>query len=275
MSSSLWSIASIKKSILFDVILVMDRANRIKSHDILRFEYSLLKTETVKKYDILYKAAKNQNELLTAAFCISKKKIHGKHDTVIYSYLFDKALDMVSFNEMIKFLEKSKAEDVAYHIAAMCLSTKEKDVSKDEIVEIVKQGDMNLIEVLNQTTMPEKVKMSIYIMIFNYEEFLSMLIKYMKKLHTYISNLYLEYACIFKRTKKVLINFLKKNRENVFIMKEIPQKVNDEKQRTQLIVLSLVRLEYNRVKHADCTVYYNKGFFTLQRVIHNSEFTIF
>jgi len=120
MGSAEWSVASKKKSVLFDVLFVMDRANRIKSKEILRFEYSLLKAETVEKYDAIYKVAKNESDLMAAAFHVSPKKISSKHD-IICEYLLDKAVDMVSFNEMVKFLEKTTVEEIAYYIAATCL----------------------------------------------------------------------------------------------------------------------------------------------------------
>lgn len=275
MSSSMWSVASIKKSILFDVLSVMDRANRITSSKIMRHEYSLLKADTVKKYDALYKVARNQSELMVAAFYVSKKNIRGKHDTIIVTYLLDKAMEMVSFNEMIKFLEKSTAEDIAYYIATMCLSTKDEEISREQIDEIVKQGDMKLIEVLNETTLPEKVKMSVYMIIFNYEEFLSMLIHYMKNIYNCVYNLYLEYSCIYKTAKKALIHFLRKNTESSFLIQDVKKKVNDEKQRKKVFILSLIRLEHGWINQNRNFLYYSKGIFAIQRIIHNSDFTVF
>ena len=275
MSSSMWSVASIKKSILFDVLSVMDRANRFELSKIAYFEYSLLKEETIKKYDALYKAAKVKNELMCAAFYVSKRKISGRFDTIIYTFLIDKALEMVSFNEMLRFLEKSTVEDIAYYIAAMCLSTKDQEVSKEQVAEIVKQGDMKLIEVLNQTTLPEKVKMSIYLIIFNYKEFLSQLIDYMKKLYNHVYNLYLEYSHEYRRNKRILVNFINKNKRNVFMLKETKKRVDDEKTRKHVFVLSLIRLESGWIKHSKCVLYYNKGFFALQRIMHSNDFTVF
>jgi len=271
----LWRIASIKKSILFDVICVIDRANRIKSKKTVRFEYSLLKAETVKKYDTLYRAAKNQNELLAAAFYVPSQNLGDNHETSMCTYLIDKALDMVSFKEMIKFLEKSKAEDIAYYIAAMCLSTKEKQVSIKDVGEIVKQGDFKLIEELNKTTLSERVKMSAYMIVFNYKEFLLTLINHMKKTHDYICMLYLEYSHIYKRTKKVLFDFMHKKDKLSCLINEIKERVNDEKPRKHIIVISLIRLEYGRIKQSQCTIYYNRGIFLLQRIMHSSEFIIF
>lgn len=275
MSSAIWGVASKKKSILFDVLFVMDRANRIKEDEKSGHEYSLLKAETVKKYDAIYKTAINQSDLMAAAFYVSKYVEEGKHDTIIYTYLIDKALEMVSFNEMVKFLEKTTAEDVAYYIAAMCLSTKEKAVTREEVAEIVKQGDKSLIEALYHTVLPERIKMSVYLIVFNYDKFLSALISYMKKLHRYVNNLYTEYLAVYQHSKNNLIDFMNKKANRSCLLQDIKEKTNDEKQRKHIIVLSLIRLEYNRVNHAKSTIDYNKGLFALQRTMQCSDFTIF
>lgn len=275
MGSAIWSVASKKKSILFDVIFVMDRANRIKSKEILRFEYSLLKAETVEKYDAIYKVAKNESDLMAAAFYVSPKKTPSKHDTIICEYLFDKAVEMVSFNEMVKFLEKTTAEDVANYIASACLSAKDKNVARDDVAEIVKLGDRNLIEALYRTELPEKVKMSVYMIIFNYDKFLAALITYMKKIHRYVQNFYGEYADVYYNTKKYFLEFMSYNKENMLIMDEPKNRMNDEKQRKKVMVLSLIRPEYSWIKHAKSTVNYSKGILALQRILHSSEFSIF
>lgn len=275
MSSSIWSVGSLKKSILFDVLFVMDRANKIKSKKVVGFEYSLLKAETVKKYDALYKVAINQSDLLAAAFHISKYKEKGKHDTIIHTYLFEKALEMVSFIEMTKFLEKITVEELAYYIAAECLSTKEKIVTKEEIGEIVKQGDRKLIEVLYKTSLPDKIKMSIYMMIFSYDKFLITLINYMKKLHKYVQNLYIEYSDVYQNAKKRVTDFMNEKSKRTHLIQDIKEKINDEKQRKHVIVVSLIRLEYSRITHTKSTIDYNKGIFALQRIMQSDGFVIF
>lgn len=275
MGSATWGIASKKKSILFDVLFVMDRANKVKSSKMAGFEYSLLKAETIKKYDAIYKIAINQSDLLAAAFYASKYVEEGKHDTIIYTYLFDKALEMVSFNEMVKFLEKSTAEDIAYYIAAACLSTKDKVVTRNEVAEIVKQGDRNLIEALYRTDLPEKIKMSVYLIVFNFDKFLAALIAYMKKIHKYIQNFYGEYADVYYGTKKQFLEFMSYNKEHMLMMDEPKSRMNDEKQRKKVMVLSLIRPEYSRIKHTKSILNYSKGIFALQRILHSNDFKIF
>ena len=64
MSSAVWSIATMKKSILFDVLGVIDMANKTSSSKQFAYDHSLLKEETVSKYKKIYKSAINQNEIL-------------------------------------------------------------------------------------------------------------------------------------------------------------------------------------------------------------------
>ena len=134
-SSSPWSIASVKKSILFDVLGVMDRANRIRTRRTLQFDYSLLKKETAEKYEELYKVARNRSEWFAAAFYVPRRKYSGERGTVIYSYLMAKAFDWVSYNCLERWLKETGSEAIVYHIAAACLSNEEKAKRENVFIE--------------------------------------------------------------------------------------------------------------------------------------------
>ena len=97
----------------------------------------------------------------------------------------------------------------------------------------------------------------------------------MKKIHRYVQNLYGEYSDVYCNTKKYFLEFMSYNKEHMLIMDESKSRMNDEKQRKKVLILSLIRPEYSRIKHAKSTLNYSKGIFALQRIIHSNEFTIF
>ena len=139
MSSAMLEIASVKKSILFDVLSVIDRANKATKRNTLSFEFSLLKEETVKRYDKIYRIARNHKEMLAAAFYIPPKKPQEYRVTVLYEYLFDKAFEMVSVHELLEYIKQENGKTLIYYIAEKCIS----DTSYTrEDIEKVYSGDI-------------------------------------------------------------------------------------------------------------------------------------
>lgn len=274
-SSSTWSIASVKKSILFDVLGVMDRANRIRTRRTLQFDYSLLKKETAEKYEELYKVARNRSEWFAAAFYVPKKKFHGARETVIYSYLIAKAFDWVSYNCLERWLKETGSKAIVYYIAAACLSDEEKVISPEDVSQMVRGDEGKIIDALNKTDLPEKVKMSVYTIVYNHEAFLKKFLNYLKNVYEAVFDLYTQYTHVCKNTNDALVKHLKNNSEYSLMLWEIKERIHDEKKRKHIIVLSLVRLECNWVKHAQRSFYYIKGILAIQRIINDDGFCIF
>ena len=274
-SSSPWSIASVKKSILFDVLGVMDRANRIRTRRTLQFDYSLLKKETAEKYEKLYKEARNRSEWFAAAFYVPKKKFHGARETVIYSYLIAKAFDWVSYNCLERWLKETGSEAIVYYIAAACLYKEERVISPEDVSQMAMGNGGKIIDALNKTDLPEKVKMSVYTIVYNHEAFLKKFLNYLKNVYEAVLDLYTQYTHVCKNTNDALVKHLKNNSEYSLLLWEIKERIHDEKKRKHVIVLSLVRLECGWIELVDCTVYHFKGLFAIQRIINDDGFCIF
>lgn len=276
MSSAVWSIATMKKSILFDVLGVIDMANKTSSSKQFAYDYSLLKEETVSKYKKIYKSAINQNELLMSAFFVPAKE-HNKKLTVIYDCLIDLAFDMCSFADMITWIEESDRSEFAYSIAAKCLSTDENEVTVDVIAKLVGENDMKVIDFLHKFSIPENVKMSIYLMIYYYQDFVKTLIQYLKDVHALILELYDELYFVFHEVEFMLSERLKDKNQRYQLLASFAQKALTEEfsKRKHSIVLSLIRLEYCWMQYESKYNFYLVGLFFVQRIIHDDKFEIF
>ena len=277
MSSAIWSIATMKKSILFDVLAVIDRANRITAKKTIFFEYSLLKKETVKKYDKIYKVSVNRDDILMASLYAPVKKPREERFTVIYEYLIDFAFDMCSFADLIDWIKKSKRSDMAYYIAVKCLSTVENEVKTEDIANLVDVKDTEVIDFLHTFSIPEKIKMSIYMMIYYYEDFVQTLIKYLNHVHELVLSLYDDLYYVFHAVEDMLTEKLKDKKQRYQLLSAFAKKVlTDEfSRRKHIIVLSMIRLEYGWAKHKMNSSFYIMGLFYIQRIIHDNQFVLF
>ncbi len=277
MSSAVWSIATMKKSILFDVLGVIDRANKTKSKKAVSYDYSLLKKETIQMYDEIYREAIIYDDVLAAPLYVPEKRPKEERFTVLYEYFIDLAFEMCSFEELIKYIEKIDKSDIVCFIIAKCLSTVEKEVTRDDIVEVVNGRDTKLIDFLYTVPIVEKIKMSIYTMIYYYNDFIESLIQYLKKVYKKISDLYEELYCVFHDVESMLVERLQDKQQRYRLISLIGRRTKSDNAftRRQIIVLSLVRLEYCWMKFETKYNFYLVGLFFVQRIIHDDEFELF
>lgn len=277
MSSAVWSIATMKKSILFDLLGVIDRANRIKVPKILFFDYSLLKQSTVEKYDIIYNTAISQNDDLAAILYVPPKKPKEERFTVMYEYFIDLAFEMCSFEELITYINQADRSDFAYCIAAKCLSTADRKVTRDDIAKLVDINDRKVIDFLLTFSIPDNVKMSIYTMIYYYDDFINLLNIYLKRVYEKIEDLYSELSSVFHNVESMLIERLKDKKQRYKLLSAIGRRTKSDNAfiRKQVIVLSLVRLEYCWMNFETKHNFYMIGLFFVQRIIHDDEFELF
>ncbi|MFR1519354.1 MAG: hypothetical protein ACLSVG_11410 [Clostridia bacterium] len=90
-----------KKSIMFDVLNVIDGACRENVEKYIENEYSLLKKDTYKHYDQLFSLARNYDDAIAAAMYIPEKEEGKNRWTVVYDGLLDIAIQVASFNDLI------------------------------------------------------------------------------------------------------------------------------------------------------------------------------
>lgn len=271
----MWNIASVKKSIMFDVLGVMDRANRTNDLESLKIDYSLLKQETVEKFDRIYKAAIYKKDFLAAALYVPEDKTE-RHETILFYLLIEQAFEMQGFSNIVRWIKETTLIDFGYKIIAMCLSTERVAVSVEFVKELINDKQVSIIDYLNRTRLPERIKFSIYSMIYEFEQFKKELIIYLEEIYEEVKGLYTEFIAIYKSGEVMLKLHLQQKGLFNFITASFKSKTEvDIKQRKHIIILSLIRLEYSWCKKSGQVIYHVRGLFFLQRMIHCDKFTIF
>ena len=266
-----------KKSILFDLLGVVDRANKIKSKKAVTYDYSLLKKETIQMYDKIYKEAIIYDDVLEASLYVPDKRPKEERFTVLYEYFIDLAFEMCSFEELLTYINQADRSDLAYCIAAKCLTTVDREVTRDDIAKLVNVNDRKVIDFLHTFSISDEIKMSIYTMIYYYEDFVKSLNSYLKSVYDKITDLYAELSSVFHNVESMLIERLKDKKQRYQLLSAIGKrtKSEDDFKLKQIIVLSLVRLEYCWMKFETKHNFYMIGLFFVQRIIHDDEFELF
>jgi len=271
-----WSVASMKKSIMFDVLNVIDGACRENVEKYIENEYSLLKKDTYKHYDQLFSLARNYDDAIAAAMYIPEKEEGKNRWTVVYDGLLDIAIQVASFNDLIIYIENIDRTVNAEYIMKSCLSKEQKVIPEDFIPIMIHSKDMLSVSLLNDTKLPERIKFSLITLLFNYDEFLSTFVDYLKKVHDAVMDIYDTYKSSYKIMYKTTKEFLTVNNIEKFISFDSQIKIAKEEPRTKyIIVLSLIRLEYSRIIYEEQKAIYIKGLFSIQRTLHDSNFKIF
>ena len=109
------------------------------------------------------------------------------------------------------------------------------------------------------------------------EEFIDALIAYINYVHEYIRDIYVDYREVFENFKSILIERFKdkSKSKNLLTTVVLNRIVTDGIERKQIIILSLIRLEYCWTEYNEKKIYHIRGLFFWQRILHSSSFTIF
>ena len=94
-----------KKSVMFDVLNVIDKANREKDYDRITFEYSLLKRDTFLRYNNLFELAREFDDSIAAVLYIPENDKNINRLTVLLTVFLDKAKESNSFMDLISSIE--------------------------------------------------------------------------------------------------------------------------------------------------------------------------
>ena len=109
------------------------------------------------------------------------------------------------------------------------------------------------------------------------KEFIDALIEYINYVHEYIRDIYVDYREVFENFKLILIERFKdkSKSKNLLTTVVLNRLATDGIERKQIIILSLIRLEYSWIKHDEKKIYHIRGLLFWQRILHSSSFTIF
>lgn len=96
-----------KKSILFDVLNVIDKANREKDYERITFEYSLLKRDTFLRYNNLFELAREFDDSIAAVLYIPENDKNINRSTVLLNIYMNTAKEANSFVDLIAYIERA------------------------------------------------------------------------------------------------------------------------------------------------------------------------
>ena len=274
---SSWSIASMKKSILFDVLNVIDKANREKDYERITFEYSLLKRDTFLRYNNLFELAKEFDDSIAAVLYIPENDKNINRWTVLLTVFLDKAKEVNSFMDLIDSIETADKQEGAEPILRECLYSERKIIPEDLIPAMIQSRDMYVVKLLDDTALPQEVKYSLATLLFNYSEFVKTLVAYLNKIHDAVGALYDQYKDSYRYTSRILRNYLESNNIEKLLPPSMQEHLLDVgvTSTKYVVVLLLIRLEYIRIVYEGRSALHISGLFYIQRMIHNNHFKIF
>lgn len=272
-----WSVASMKKSILFDVLNVVDGACRINSARDSWKEFSLLKKDTFDKYNRIFELARHYDDSIAAALYIPESESMDDDYTALFKGLvFNKAINFSSFDDLLTFIQNLDREVGSEYIMKHCLCMEHKIIPEDFIPIMIRSKDMLSISMLNDTNLPKLVKYSLTTLIFNYNEFLNKLISYLEKIYQEVVSIYFKYKEKYRYSSKLLKEYLKNNNaENLLLYDTQKLLLQNDMSRKYIVILSLLRLEYSLMTYDNNKALFIEGLFSIQRILHDINFKIF
>ena len=274
---SSWSIASMKKSVMFDVLNVIDKANREKDYDRITFEYSLLKRDTFLRYNNLFELAREFDDSIAAVLYIPENDKNINRLTVLLTVFLDRAKESNSFMDLISSIETADKQEGAEPILRECLYSERKIIPEDLIPAMIQSRDLYVVKLLDDTALPRDVKYSLATLLLNYSEFVKTFVEYLTKIHDAVGALYDQYKDSYQYTSRTLKNYLETNHvENLLVQSTQECLLKDKIVRTKYVItLSLIRLDYNMVIYEERSALHISGLFYIQRMIHDNHFKIF
>lgn len=272
-----WNVASMKKSIMYDVLNVIDKANRQETQNYIDCDHSLLSKDTFDRYNRIFELAREYKDSIAAVLYVPESDASIPRFTLLYSKLTEKLSHLASFADMLSYIESASREESMLHIMEACLQSEEDYIRNDLISQISKnKGEMLTVAMLNETKLPQKVKFSLVTLLFNYDGFLCDFIEYLTKLYNEIEIVYNWNKDVFRYASHLLKSYLAEHDVESLLMPEAQLQVFDGRERTKYtVVLSLMRLEYSREIYDFEKAVYIQGVFYIQRMLHDIDFKIF
>ena len=266
-----------KKSIMFDVLNVIDSVHKKDSLNNSIKEHSLLKIDTFDEYNYIFQLAHKYDDSIAAILYVPECQSSENYYTPLYKGLvFGKKLDFSSFEDLINFIQSLDRKIGSEYIMKQCLYMEKKIIPDDFISYMLHTKDMKSISLLNETKLPEKIKFSLITLIFNYKEFLNNLVAYLTKIYEEIDKLYNKCKEIYRYTSRLLKGYLTSNNiENLLLIDVQEKLMNREMPKKYIVILSMLRLEYSLIiNNGDNTVFV-MGLFYIQRTLQDINFKIF
>ena len=270
-----WTLESMNKSILFDVLSVIDQASKYQDDmAYLMSDFSLLKKDTIQMYMRIYEVAGKYDDAISSAMYIPVK-----NNPYNWTLLFDK-LSMVSnnfncFEDLITFLRTEDSIDSIQYFLRGCLREEQKIVPEEIIEKMIDTRDLMSISVFEKTHLPQKIKFSLSTLLLNYTEYIELLITFLSKVHTVVQEMYERYKPNYRYAVRTLKAYLDRDGMDKLLDEYMWRIISEKKIKKYIIVLSLLRPEYADVIFGEKKLIMICGPLYVQRILHDEHFELF
>ena len=270
-----WSLESIDKSIMLDVLSVVDQASKHKEDmPYLISDFSLLKKHTVEMYLQVYQIAGEYDDAISSAMYIP-----DMNNPYRWTLLFDKlsmlSLNFTNFDDLVQFIRTEDSRKNKMYFLRGCLRGEQKIVPEDMIVKMVDTQNLMSISILDKTHLPQNIKFSLSTLLFNYAEYVELLIGFLSKVYVAVQEIYELFKNNYRYAAQTLKNYLNKHGADQLLDENRRKMAIESQIKKYYIILSLLRPEYMDILVEKKRIFMICGLLYVQRMLHDEQFELF
>lgn len=270
-----WTLENINKSIMFDVINVIDHVSRHKDDpSTITYKISLLKKNTIQLFEQVYKTAGEYDDSISSAMYIPHSESLHRW-TLLYCSLYKDAINFNSFDDLVKFLRVSNPKENQMYILRGCLCEEQKTVPEDMLEMMIDTQDLISISILEKTHLPQKIKFSLTTLLLNYTEYIETLIAFLSKVHTVVKEVYEKYKTNYRYIVQMIKTYLNGSGADMLLDEDMRTIAYEEKTKRYTIILSLLRPECTDITFEKKRIIMICGLLYVQRILHDEQFELF
>lgn len=248
-----WDMASIRKSILIDVLNTIDRAHKLSLRRVIKEELSMISPEARIQFKELYKIVRTHDDILSSLFYIPKTKENVYRYTVIMLVFNDCTLALDSVRDFIEYIKNSEGSDIRAGILTHCIAAEYRDFigESDEYLQELLYGiTIQPVKYLNSTKLSIEMKFSLLSLVMNYESFIDAFVAYILKVYDAVSKIYAAYKKEFIYSYRLLKDSFSSGNILPIVQPETMRQLGNM-ERKFIFVLQLICLNYSRVYFED------------------------
>lgn len=272
-----WNLASMRKSILIDVLNIIDRAHKPALRNVINDEISMLTPNAQRELDRIYNIVQSHDDILSALFYIPKSKRLVYIYTVAMRALSDMAVSLNSVEEFIEYIRSSGKHDVCEAILRNCVAAEYEDLTdsaEDIIQEQMYNISRNPVKYLDMTDLPVNVKFSLSSLLYDSDSFINSFASYIEKIHEAVTKLYAVHKKEFLYSYRLIKDYLTLGNALPLMMPEFRQRLGDT-DRKYIFVIELVCLNSSGIFYDDDKVVCIKGLHAIQKELHVDKFKLY
>ncbi len=261
-----WAIASIRRSILFDVLNVTDRAHKPYADSMLDEELSLLKPGSRSDIRSIYKNALIYDNALSPLFHIPDIVDNIYNYTVMMLVFRSRAFRLHSFDEFRSYIQSGDMDGIRTEILMYFIRPYIPEHAAD-IDSFIFETALDPVKYLNSMDISPDAKFGLSFMFTDFDMFRDMLVKYFTRIYDAVSALYDLHGEAYIYYYRILRDHLRSCEELPFIFEYTRAELGDMR-RKYIYVPEMVCFTHNRVYSEDETVICADGLYKIQKELN-------